>query len=163
MGEGMSEHLSANNAELYYQHQLPASELIEADAHISSCATCQQYLRALENTEGAVEQLRTGLELEAAQEEEHPAHAQFTAYAENQLDDVDREIMDSHLEICSQCGEVMQDLKMFMATAAPEPIVEVRAAESYSFRERLLAFWRSHTEWMSLQYAGALATILLLA
>lgn len=123
----MSKHLTAQGVELYHQHRLPAEELLEADAHLSSCATCRDQLKERAKTSAAVEDLRAGFKLEEVLE--HPAYAQFTAYAENQLDDVDREIMDSHLGLCAQCAEVMQDLRAFVS--APEPVPVVKRARSH--------------------------------
>jgi hypothetical protein len=162
----MSEHLNEHSVELYHQQRLPAGELMEADAHLSACPSCRMHLKKLERTGAAIEQLRTGLDLEEALEPEHPHYAQFTAYAEHRLDEVDREIMDSHMEICAQCAEVMRELRAFVI--APAPIVEERLAEkkagpSISLRDRFTSFWSAQTEWMSWQFAGAAAGLLLLA
>ncbi len=159
----MSEHLTTRNVELYTQRQLPAAELLAADAHLSSCQSCRQLLREKENTEAAVSDLRTSFHFEETAEPEHPSYAQFTAYAENRLDEVDREIFDSHLYICAKCADVMQDLRAFVATPESLPAAaEKKIAGAVGWRERFLAFWHSRMDWMSWQMAGATAALLLL-
>jgi hypothetical protein len=159
----MSKHLTAQAAELYQQQRLAAEELLETDAHLSACAACREQLKAREGTRGALEELRADLKLQAQEEPAHPGYAQFTAYAANELDEVDREIMDSHLEFCAQCTEVMQDLRAFVAVPQPAAVVARERVESISWQERLAALWNSRMEWMSWQFAGAAAAILLLA
>lgn len=159
----MSKHLTAETAELYHQQRLAAKELLETDAHLQSCAACREQLKTRAHTRGALEELRADLKLEALEEQAHPDYAQFTAYAANELGEIDREIMDSHLEFCAQCSEVMQDLRAFVAAPQPAPVVERKAVESTSFWQRLAAFWNTRMEWMSWQLAGAAATVLLLA
>lgn len=159
----MSKHLTAQGVELYHQHRLRAEELLEADAHLSSCAACRDQLKERAGIGAVVEALRADLKIEEAAESQHPAYAQFTAYALDQLDNVDREIMDSHLSLCAQCEEVMQDLRVFMAAPEPAPVATRSTVASPSFRDRFAAFRQSHMDRGPWQFAGATALLLLLA
>jgi hypothetical protein len=163
----MSKHLTAQSVELYCQHRLHATELLEADAHLSTCAACRERLRERKGTGAAVEILRADFQLEETEETEHPSYSQFTAYADHKLDEVDREILNSHLDACAQCAEVMQDLRGFVATLEPTSVVGKHAEQQVAtktpaFRERFVAFWRSQTDWMSWQLAGAAVALLFL-
>lgn len=158
----MSNHLTTRSLELYYRRELPARELLEADAHLSLCAICRRHLRDRENTGAAVEALRNGFHLEENVEPEHPSYSQFTAYTDGQLDEVDREILDSHLSICAQCSEIMQDLKVYVATPPHLSVAEKRIVTSPSLIERAISVWHSFMDAMSLQMAGAAAALLLL-
>ena len=165
----MPEHLTAREVERYNRRVLLPPELIEADAHLSSCATCRQLLSEKEETGVAINHLRAGLHAEGSAELEHPPHAQLAAYADRQLDEVDRELIDGHLLLCSECAEVMHDLRGFleMPVAAPAEATAVRQAEGQrtpsrpSLRLSLLSFWRSYTEWLPLRAMGATAALLL--
>src|SRR5918993_4579117 len=127
----MPEHLTARKVERYNRRVLLPLELIEADAHLSSCATCRQLLSEKEGTGVAINHLRAELHAEGTAELEHPSHVQLAAYADRQLDEVDRELMDGHLLLCAECAEVMHDLQGFLAMpdAAPVEATAVRQAE----------------------------------
>lgn len=159
----MSEHLKSREIELYHRRQLTATELLEASAHVESCALCREELRAKEQTPVAIKDLRAGFMLEEAEEETHPRYEQFTLYAANQLDDVEREIMDSHLADCSECAGLLQDLQAFIIAEAPgSPSAVNQSERAASWRERFAAFWRSQTNRFSPQYAMMAAAVLLL-
>ena len=177
----MSEHLTAQSVQRYNQRELSPRELIETDAHLASCARCRQLVSEAEETDRTLEYLRAGLHAQGATELEHPSPAQLAAYGDRQLDEVDREIIDSHLLVCAECDEALSDLQDFLAL----PIPVSRAAASIEGRasvpdqtlvaaprqyrpsrpslwESVSAFWHSQFEWMSLRTVGAAAALLLL-
>lgn len=159
----MSEHLKSSEIELYHRRQLTAAQLLEASAHVESCALCREELRTREQTSAAVENVRAGFRLEETAEPSHPEYEQFTLYAANKLDDVEREIMDSHLADCSECAGIIQDLRSFIVTETPSSASTVKHIEkAASWRERFAALWHSQTNRFSFQYAALAAAALLL-
>jgi hypothetical protein len=165
----MSEHLTARAVERYSRRALLPPELIETDEHLASCAACRQLLSEKEGTGVAINHLRAGLHAEAVAELEHPSHVHLAAYADGQLDEVERELIDGHLHLCSECAEVMHDLQGFLElpVAAPAEAAARYRVEEQGTRSRrslwpgLLSFWRSYTEWMPLRAMGATAALLL--
>src|SRR5215213_8320887 len=165
----MSEHLTTLKVERYSRRALPPPELIETDAHLASCATCRRLLSETEGTGVAINHLRAGLHAEEAAVLEHPSHVQLAAHADRQLGEVERELVDGHLLLCSECAELMHDLRGFleMPDAAPAEATVGRQAEEPSTRNRrslwqsFLSFWRSGSEWLPLRALGATAALLL--
>ena len=165
----MSEHLTARKVERYSGRALSPLELIETDAHLAACGTCRQLLSEKEEAGAAIKHLRAGLRAEETAELEHPSHVQLAAHADRQLDEVDRELIDGHLLLCSECAGVMHDLQGFleMPVSAPAETAvgyqaeERRAQSRRSLLQSLLSSWRSYTEWMPLRAVGAAAALLL--
>ena len=165
----MSEHLTTLKVERYSRRALPPPELIETDAHLASCATCRRLLSETEGTGVAINHLRAGLHAEEAAVLEHPSHVQLAAHADRQLGEVERELVDGHLLLCSECAELMHDLRGFleMPDAAPAEATVGRQAEEPSTRNRrslwqsFLSFWRPDSEWLPLRALGATAALLL--
>jgi predicted anti-sigma-YlaC factor YlaD len=165
----MSEHLTARKVERYGRRALSPLELIETDAHLASCVTCRQLLSEKEGAGAAINHLRAGLRAEETAELEHPSHVQLAAHADRQLDEVDRELIDGHLLLCSECAGVMHDLQGFLEMPLPAPdepaagyqAEERRAQSRKSLLQSLLSSWRSYTEWMPLRAVGATAALLL--
>jgi hypothetical protein len=165
----MSEHLTAREVERYGRRALSPPELIETDAHLASCGTCRQLLSETEGAGAAINHLRAGLRAEETVELEHPSHVQLAAHADRQLDEVDRELIDGHLLLCSECAEVMHDLRGFLETPLPasDEAAVVHQAEGRrapsrtSLLQSFLSTWRSYTEWLPLRAVGATAALLL--
>src|SRR5215207_9796784 len=165
----MSEHMTARRVERYGRRALSPLELIETDAHLASCVTCRQLLSEKEEAGAAIQHLRAGLRAEETAELEHPSHVQLAAHADRQLDEVERELIDGHLLLCSECAGVMHDLQGFLEMPLPAPAeaaagypAEERRAQSHkSLLQSFLSSWRSYTEWMPLRTVGATAALLL--
>ena len=158
----MSQHLTPQNIELYFKRALEPSALLEADAHLSSCPGCRDILREKEGINASVKSLHAEFRVLDDAETEHPDYAQLTAYADNQLDEIDREIVDAHLSFCSECAHVLEDLRGFEENLAPSPARETRATETPGILSRFSAFWSSLTDRSSFQLLGATAALLLL-
>jgi hypothetical protein len=165
----MSEHLTTLKVERYSRRALLPLELIETDAHLASCARCRRLLSEKEETGAAIKHLRAGLHAEEAAGLEHPSHVQLAARADRQLDEVERELIDGHLLLCSECAEVLQDLRGFLespASAPAERVVGYQAEEPATLSQRslwqsFLSFWRSDFGWLPLRALGATAALLL--
>jgi hypothetical protein len=79
---------------------------------------------------------------EAGAEPEHLSYEQLEAYVDDELDEVDREVVESHLELCPQCEAEARDLRAFQAEMAAYPAREYAPTPAPTFWERFLAFWR---------------------
>ncbi len=99
----MSDHLSKQILDRYRRQRLEASELLVLDDHVASCAACRERLREVKSGRTALEALRASLQATSQTTPEHLPYEQLVGYAKGQLDEVDRELAESHLEFCEHC------------------------------------------------------------
>ena len=103
----MSEHLSQSQLAGYSGRTLDVNELLAVDGHLASCDACHERL--------------TGVAKPApgplAQSNEQPFHLDYDQHLEPYVDgnanDIDREIVDSHVAQCSRCADELRDLLAF--------------------------------------------------
>jgi anti-sigma factor RsiW len=132
----MSEHLSAEHVARYGRRATSPAELLAVDDHVATCETCRQRLSETHDLQAALRSLRADL-AEAKTKPEHLSYEQLAAYLDDQLNDVDREIVDAHAEICSQCAAELHDLKAFKPTTEIPPPVP-----GPTLWDRFVAVWR---------------------
>jgi anti-sigma factor RsiW len=157
----MSEHLSVQQIERYRQRALSPVELLAADDHIAACASCRQQLA--EAVQASLTFTWAGNKDEMSAGMEHLAYEQLEAYVDSALDEVDREIVESHLELCAECVAEVRDLRAFRAMMSTYPSKEYAPASPPTLWERIAAFWRRPARWISLQVAGTAAVAALCA
>ncbi len=138
----MNEHLSAEMIERYRQAALVPAELFDADDHLAACETCRQRLCDEERVRATGRSLRQHL---ATTGFTHLAFEQLEAYVEGALDQTDREIADSHLELCGRCAAELDELRTFateMDTSPPpvDLVIESIPAKHPSLGEKLRSF-----------------------
>lgn len=122
-------HLSLHQLNRYRHARLAAAELLVVDDHLVHCEFCRQQLRRRMNPQAALLSLQTNLQV--VTEEEHLSSAQLTAFRNNSLSVVERELIASHLEFCSACATQLQ-------TAT-----ETKATRAWwqNWRERMMLVW----------------------
>ncbi len=127
----MSEHLSDMEIEGYIQRTLPPDKLLHLDDHLATCRACRTaMIAAAPVNEAAV--------LDALDQSDYDAHLSFerlSAYVDDHLDEVEREIANHHLHECGLCYTQLNDLEILKADIAAAP-VPVTAAEP-----ALVRFW----------------------
>jgi BMFP domain-containing protein YqiC len=90
-----------------------AEALAIAD-HLASCAACRARAWELARVEERVDWLRSEL-ADSESDVEHLSYALMEGWVDDALDLVDREIVDSHLEICPRCRREVEDLSRVAA------------------------------------------------
>lgn len=112
----MSEHLSQTQLTGYSGRTLTPQELLAVDNHLASCDMCHQRLTQL---------LPTAAKLTISQSSESgegPFHLDYEEhlepYVDGKADDIDREIVDSHVALCAKCANDLRDLLAFK----PQPV-----------------------------------------
>jgi hypothetical protein len=107
----MSEHLSQSQLAGYSGRTLDPHELLAVDRHLASCDVCHKRLTRIPPV-GAKLALSPSFE-----SDEGPFHLDYdqhlAPYADGQANDIDREIVDSHVAQCSQCADELKDLLAF--------------------------------------------------
>jgi Putative zinc-finger len=140
-----SEHLTEEIIERYGAKQSPADEFLAVGEHAASCENCRKLLERAVNAEAAF----TGLHAQFSNTNffdnapEHLPYEQLALYVDGKLDDVEKEIADSHLSICENCADDLADLRSYQAIAenpATETVSQDETNVAPSWWQRLFAF-----------------------
>jgi predicted anti-sigma-YlaC factor YlaD len=118
----MLKHVTAQQIEQYRNKRMPPQDLLDFSRHLGQCSQCRSQLSNSERVSG----LLTGLAA-AAKAPEHLSYDQMAAYVDSKAGDIDREIVESHAEMCARCAAELRDLAAFATTLAgeaePEPVL----------------------------------------
>ena len=136
------------------------AEIIAAFEHTAICVGCRERMGGRDQLRNAFVALGPDV-YEAAGESFHLAPEQIAAYVDDQIDVVDREIADSHLDLCAQCeAEVigLREIKDAMSTSRSRHPVGITQSGRWS---RLVAFWSPSARRIALQVAVATALLLI--
>jgi hypothetical protein len=129
-----------------------------AHQHIAICELCRARLSA----PGQVALAHTAFERELSQadaEDEHLPYQQLSGYVDDELHEIDREIVESHLEICADCAAEVRDLRSFKADITSK---EHATSKPPSRNERAGAGWHWWGRWPPGRRVAAAAGIVLI-
>jgi len=143
MRGALSDHISTQLLEGYIQRRLEAAELLALDDHLSACPACREMWRKTNPRVAELLTLRGSLEVADEAAPTHLSGEELAIYAAGGLDEIDRELAESHFEVCPQCAAQAQ--RLMTATSSPS-----------SLRDRFLPAP------LSLRLAGAVAMLALL-
>lgn len=105
----MSQHPSEVQLTGYSERSLSAGELLAVDSHLASCDVCHERLVGL-----APAPFVARPEFESAEEPFHLDYEQhLEPYVDGQANDIAREIVESHVALCSDCAAELSDLLAF--------------------------------------------------
>lgn len=111
----MSEHLSQIQLAGYGGRTLDADELLVVDRHLASCDACYQRLTHV--FPRTWDQSRRADDVASSRSIEEPFHLDhdhhLSAYVDGTANEIDREIVESHVSLCSECAEDLRDLQEF--------------------------------------------------
>lgn len=116
----MTEHLSTAIIELYRRGELRGKQRLEADIHLAACRQCSQLAGEAETLQVVFNAIRSSLETSARLPVEHLSGEQIADYVNRKLDEVDLEIVSSHLVWCEECVKDVKDIEGFAAEVAAE-------------------------------------------
>lgn len=163
-----TEHLSTETLERYRAQSLSPQERTMARVHALACSACHELLRRATDTHAALSSLRASFAPAFDEEPEHLTYERMTAYVDGQSDEVEREIIESHLAICDDCEADARDLYRYQAIAGEAslepPFQQDKAAPlpSASLWQRLSSFNWFPSFGTALAPAATLATILVI-
>ena len=125
----MAEHLSGEQMEQYRKKNLSPAELLEVDRHLGECAECREELLREEllkiSPTKALESWQSNLDLET----EHLSYEQISDFVDGRLSEIDREIVETHIETCPRCSGELNDLQLFAKQIASEQKITLSAWE----------------------------------
>jgi hypothetical protein len=117
----MSDHLTKNEIEQYRRRDMAPSQLLLANEHLQICNTCYDLYEDTGVVSNAAQWIREDLSALSLEEPTHLLYEQFDAYQRGTIDEVDREIFESHLEFCMECRAEFNEFQVYNRTSTPEP------------------------------------------
>src|SRR6476469_7571877 len=129
------EHLSETQLARYRERSLDPQELLAVDRHLASCDLCHE--RLTRTPPGA------SISIESDDEPFHLNYKQhLEPYVDGKANDIDREIVDSHVALCSQCATDLKDLLEFKQQLVPAITVDPgKASRRRQFFTQLPLRW----------------------
>ena len=139
--------------------------MLAADDHLVLCDACYARMCATQGLDDKLLAASKAFDAATDYEVTHLTYEQMAAMADNRLDDIDREVIGSHLELCPRCETELNDLRevssaMEVAPAEQPGLPTPRAA---SLQERLISLWRRPAFRIPAPAFAALAAITLAA
>ncbi len=142
-----SKHLSGEELERYSARQSSVTEVLAVQQHIVGCPECRARLEATVQADAAFLSLRRQIaqtdDSESLAGEIHLPYEQLALYVDDKLDDVEREVADSHLSFCEDCATDLADLRQYQALitgAGAKPASDVAASDTPSAWQNFIAF-----------------------
>ena len=106
----MAEHLSQIQLTGYSGRTLDHDELLAVDRHLASCDVCYEKLARISSPV-------LGRPSHSTRLSEEPFHLGYDEhlepYVEGKSNDIDREIVESHIAFCTTCADELRDLQEF--------------------------------------------------
>lgn len=137
-----TEHLTTEAINRFHERKSKAVELLAVQSHARACTACRARLEQAIDTNVAIASLRrqmTGGDFDFNDEPLHLPYEQFALYVDGKLDEVEREIADSHLAICAECAGDLADLRRYQTIAAAETSLPLTQAVSAAAAESVTA------------------------
>jgi predicted anti-sigma-YlaC factor YlaD len=156
----LTRHYTQQEIENYRKRLMPAADILVVNEHLAACEECYEKFHSKTLLASTYNFARTDLESAENEESEHLSFDQILGYVENELDEVEREVVSVHLEICSECDDVCQDLRRFKSDLA---LGKVYAPEPSPprFWERVAMSWNAYRIPLKAVAAGAAAVVLI--
>ena len=154
----MTEHLTEQQIESFQKRKMSPEGLRTAHQHIAVCKGCRARLSSPGQFASALAAFEKELQAEDAQGD-HLRYQQLSGYVDDELHEIDREIVESHLETCADCAAEIRDLRAFKATIA---VQEHETIETHSRSERPLTWWNWPARWSPAQLAAAAIGVILI-
>jgi anti-sigma factor RsiW len=118
----MQEHLSEEQIKRYRTGALSVRETVAIDRHLSHCTHCRKQLYKAEEIQAVFRSLQASLQA-VYDEAEHLTYEEKKAFVHNESPALEREMVESHVAVCTQCKTALENFQQFAARmdAHPEP------------------------------------------
>jgi hypothetical protein len=121
---------------------MPPAELLAADSHLALCDICHGRMIEWPGLSEKVGAATRAFDEAVAGEINHLTYEQLAALVDDQIGEIDREILMSHLDLCPPCETELNDLREVgsrMETGAKQT-KEYAALRKGSLQERFVTF-----------------------
>lgn len=153
----MSKHLTEQEAELYRRRGIDTAQRQRLSAHLNACENCLQRVLDPEYSNVAFTALTEAFLPSVDEEPFHLSREELKNYLTGAIDEADRIVCESHLEICERCGEEARKLS---AVGVQPVTIAGNAAPSRgkatSFKERFSSWWRLPGTWTPARVMGVI-------
>jgi len=102
----MTDHLTETEISLFRERTITPTDRERIDSHVAECESCLRRILPSEDSALVYSELMEALLPDSADEAFHLSNADARRYADGSVDEADRIIFESHLEICDQCSSV---------------------------------------------------------
>jgi len=142
----VTEHLTGEAIEYYRAGRSSVAEVLAAQNHVVACAACRARLEAAVEADEAVLSLRRQMtqaaDPETPEAESHLPYEQLALYVDDKLDEVEREIADSHLSFCGDCAADLADLRHYGELAAGAELTELKSTTGVAVVPDIPSAWQ---------------------
>lgn len=108
----MTEHPTMQELDEYRRRVLAPRTFLSVHQHVTTCQSCSAQCDSPEDRARDLNSLREALVAAPDDTPYHLSTAEVTSYTEGTLDEIDREIAESHLEDCAACrSEVRREVR----------------------------------------------------
>jgi hypothetical protein len=154
------EHLTEQEVVDFQRQMLTSAERRRLDAHVAACEDCLQRILGPSHSLLAFGSLTEAFMPSAGEKPFHLSSEELKRYHHADLDEADRIIFESHLEICSECNLEADNLRA-SASSVPAIVRSAGLAESAT-KSRwgwLSAFGRGPQFWTPARALGIIAAV----
>jgi len=128
------EHISETQLTRYSERSLDPQELLAVDRHLASCDLCHERLTRIPRGASSL--------FEANEEPFHLDYEQhLEPYVDGKVNEIDREIVDSHVALCSKCATDLNELLEFKRQQPVAAIAEPSSRRRQWFPQLPLPAW----------------------
>jgi hypothetical protein len=130
----MTDHLSETEVSLFRERTIGPAERERIDSHVAQCDSCLRRILPSEDTALVYSELTEALLPDSADEPFHLSNAEVRRYTNRSIDQADRVIFQSHLDICDQCSEAVQLLaasSQAESVSSSARLAEIEAQQSF--------------------------------
>jgi hypothetical protein len=158
----VSNHLSKDQIDRYHQRSLSPAEIVSVCSHLESCEDCREETGGEDRRESAFLVLGAGIEGAADRDSYHLSPEQSVAYVTGHIDEIDADIVESHVENCQSCAGELRDLRAFeFQTGEQRAGYATRATDADPSRE-VKHSWLAPIRWRVVQAAALVLLVTLL-
>lgn len=127
-GAANSEVHGGERLDAYHDGELSKAEALQLERHVASCSDCAQKLAQIERVVHNVKQipkLVPGRDIVAGLDFNcQPVVGLLDAYHDGELDAVEKQQVDAHLAVCSECSSVLTKTSRIVGGLKALPILE---------------------------------------
>jgi tetratricopeptide (TPR) repeat protein len=120
---------------------MPALDTLIVNEHLAVCEDCYYKFQTKTLLASTYDFARTDLKAAEKEALEHLSFDQILAYIDDEIDLVERGIAGVHLETCSECDDVYEDLRKFKSDLAYGKVYAPLPKQQ--FREKVAVIWEA--------------------
>ena len=156
----MSEHLSTEIIERYRRNELCGKPRFDAAKHIAECKQCRSQAGGAEVLRLAYAAFSSSLEEIAKLPVEHLSGEQVADFVSGKLNEVQSEIVVSHLAWCELCADDVEDIRLYARQIVLDE--KKKSTTGAEWRKRVFGLWKEASRPVFVG-AGSVAVLMLAA